>query len=87
MAEAALVQQAYTNVLKHFVRTGRAPHYTELAVTMGLAPDEARDLQREAAQAGVGCWFATLAALRHPLHAEIVGLLGDLRARLAPAQV
>jgi len=57
VAEAALVQQAYTNVLKHFVRTGRAPHYLELAETMGLAPDEARDLQHEAAQAGVGCWF------------------------------
>jgi len=57
VAEAALVQQAYTNVLKHFVRTGRAPHYLELAETMGLAPDEARDLQHQAAQTGVACWF------------------------------
>ena len=31
MAESALVQKAYTTVLKHFIKTGRAPHYAELA--------------------------------------------------------
>jgi hypothetical protein len=56
-AEETLVQRAYTSVLEHFVQTGRAPHYTELAHTLGVEPDEARDLQREAAKAGVGCWF------------------------------
>jgi hypothetical protein len=29
----------------------------ELAHILGVTPDEARDLQREAAQGGVGCWF------------------------------
>ncbi len=57
MADAALVQQAYTTILQHMIQTGRAPHYTELAATLGLTPDEARDLQREAADAGVGCWL------------------------------
>jgi hypothetical protein len=57
MVEAALVQRAYTTILEHFVKTGRAPHFTELAEMMGLGVDEARDVQREAAQAGVGCWL------------------------------
>ena len=57
MADAALVQLAYTTILQHIIRTGRAPHYTALAATLGLAPDEARDLQKEAAEAGVGCWL------------------------------
>jgi hypothetical protein len=57
MAEAPLVQRAYTTILEHFVQTGRAPHYTELAETLGTTPDEAKDLQREAAQAGIACWF------------------------------
>jgi hypothetical protein len=57
MAEATLVQRAYTAVLEHFIGTGRAPHYTELAATLGLQPDEARRVQREAAEASVACWF------------------------------
>jgi hypothetical protein len=44
-------------VLKHFMQTGRAPHYTELAEALGVTPDEANRLQREAAQASVGCWL------------------------------
>ncbi len=57
MAESTLVQKAYTAIVKHFIRTGRAPHYTELAETLGLQPDEARDVQRETAQAAVACWL------------------------------
>jgi hypothetical protein len=56
-AEETLVQRAYTSILEHFVQTGRAPHYTELGQILGLSPDEALHLQREAAKAGVGCWF------------------------------
>jgi len=55
--EETLVQRAYTSILEHLVKTGRAPHYTELAQTLGVTPDEARHLQREAAKGGVGCWF------------------------------
>ncbi len=57
MAEPTLVQKTYTAVVKHLIRTGRAPHYTELAEILGLQPDEARDLQREAAEAAVACWL------------------------------
>ena len=57
MPEASLVQQGYTTIMKHLMTTGRAPHYTELADAMGLGMDEARDVQREAAQAGSACWL------------------------------
>jgi hypothetical protein len=57
-AKEKTVQQAYTAIVKHLVATGRAPHFTELAETLGAQPDQARDLQREAAEAGVGCWLA-----------------------------
>jgi hypothetical protein len=57
MADATMVQQAYTTILKHVIKTGRAPHYTEVAATLGLTPDEGRELQKEAAEAGVGCWL------------------------------
>ena len=60
MTEAKLVQSAYTTILEHFVEAGRAPHYTELAEIMGLRPDEARELQREAAEAAPAatCWLS-----------------------------
>jgi hypothetical protein len=57
MAESTLVQKAYTAVVKHLIRTGRAPHYTELAETLGLKPDDARDVQRKAAEAAIACWL------------------------------
>ncbi len=57
MAEATLIQQAYTSILEHFIQTGRAPHYTELAHTLGVGPEEAKDLQRKAAEVSGVSWF------------------------------
>ena len=56
-AEEKMVQRAYTSIHEHFIQTGRAPHYTELGHILGVGPEEARDLQRKAAEAGVGCWL------------------------------
>jgi hypothetical protein len=55
---ADLRQQAYTRIQEHFIETGRAPHYTELAAILSITPDEAITVQREAAKAGVGCWIS-----------------------------
>jgi hypothetical protein len=52
-----LVQRAYTAVVEHFVKSGRAPHHTELAGILSVPPDEAKLLQRKAAESSVGCWF------------------------------
>ncbi len=57
MEEATMVQRTYTAVVEHFVRTGRAPHYTELARILGLTPEQARQLQHRAAESAVACWF------------------------------
>ncbi len=57
MEKIPLVQHAYTAVLEHFVKTGRAPHFTELAKTLQLKPEEAREVQHEAADAAIASWF------------------------------
>ena len=57
MDEDALVQRAYTAVLDHFIKTGRAPHYTELAAVLNLGMEEARQLQHKTAGSAVACWF------------------------------
>jgi hypothetical protein len=57
MARSVLLQKAYTAIVEHFIETGRAPHYTELAGTLGVQPGEAREVQRQAAEASVACWL------------------------------
>ena len=57
MEETTLVQRAYTAVVDHFIKTGRAPHYTKLAATLGLSPEEARQVQHKAAESSLACWF------------------------------
>jgi hypothetical protein len=52
-----LVQRAYTAVVEQFVKTGRAPQYTELVTTLGVPPEEARQVQRKAAGSSIACWF------------------------------
>lgn len=54
------MQQAYTAVLSHFVETKRAPHYVELAETLGISIEEARVLQRDTAAAApaAACWMS-----------------------------
>jgi hypothetical protein len=58
MAEISLAQQAYTHIQQHFIASGRAPHFAELAAALGINVEEARRVQREAAEAGVGCWIS-----------------------------
>ncbi len=58
MRETTLIQKAYTAVTMHFIETGRAPHYTELAETLGLTPEQARQAQHKAAESSIACWFA-----------------------------
>jgi hypothetical protein len=47
MASQEDMQRVHKTVLRHFVDTGRAPHYTDLADAFGLSPAEARQLLRE----------------------------------------
>ncbi len=57
MGVTAEVKRAYLDTMFHFVDTGRAPHYTELSRSTGVSPDEALEIQKAAADAGVGSWF------------------------------
>ena len=57
MEDSVLMQRTYTAVLEYFMKTGRAPHYTELAGILGVPVEEARQLQRKTAESSVACWF------------------------------
>ena len=58
MTDPALAQRAFTEILKHFIKSGRAPHFTELAETLGVRPEQALAAQREAAAVAPACWFS-----------------------------
>ncbi len=57
MAEPAILDQAYQLVLQRFIDTGRAPHYTEMAVELGMPPEAGRRLLHDLMESGiVGSW-------------------------------
>jgi hypothetical protein len=60
MIDDNLTQRAFTKILEHFVQTGRAPHYGELADALGIGLEEAREAQGAAVQAApiASCWLA-----------------------------
>jgi hypothetical protein len=58
MAESEQVQRAYTAIIRNSVATGTAPHYTSLAKMLGIPPDDALELQAEAAKSAAGCWIS-----------------------------
>lgn len=47
MASREQRQKVHNAILRYFVKTGRAPHYTELAKEIGVAPGAARKLIHE----------------------------------------
>ena len=60
MVDQELTQRAFTTILEHFVRTGRAPHYAELADALEISAGEGREVQRAAVEAApiASCWLA-----------------------------
>jgi hypothetical protein len=58
MAEPELLARMYHAIIGRLVRDGRAPHYTELASTLDLSPDEARDALHDLGGVGIpGFWL------------------------------
>jgi hypothetical protein len=59
VVDQELSQRAFTTILRHFVATGRAPHYAELAEALEIDPEEAREVQRATVDAAplAGCWL------------------------------
>jgi len=60
LTDQNLTQRAFTTILEHFVVTGRAPHYIELAERLKMGVQEAREVQLAAVEASpiAGCWLA-----------------------------
>jgi hypothetical protein len=56
MADLELLDRAFANIIDRFVRTGQAPHFTELATDLGLPIEQGRELVHELFARNVPGW-------------------------------
>jgi len=47
MSETSQLDQTFHIIMKRFVETGQAPHYTEIAAESGVSPEERRKAVHE----------------------------------------
>ena len=57
MADTETLDRAFYSIMQRIVKTGQAPHYTELAVALGLAPEDGRQVLHDLMETGIPCWF------------------------------
>ena len=57
MADQAMLDRAFYNIMQRIVGTGQAPHYTEMATELGLPTEVGRQLLRDLMDTGIPCWL------------------------------
>ena len=57
MAELVLLDKAFSNIMMRLVETGQAPHYTELALDLGLSVEEGRQTLHNLIATGIPAWL------------------------------
>ena len=57
MGEPTRLDKTFQIIMKQMVETGQAPHYTELAQTLGLSMEEGRKALHELFESGIPGWL------------------------------
>ena len=57
MSETSLLDKTFQVIMKHFVETGQAPFYTELATELGLTVEEGRRALHDLFNARIPGWL------------------------------
>ena len=57
MTDLAMLDRAHHGIMRRFVETGIAPHYTELAASLGLPVEEGRQVLRDLIATGIPAWL------------------------------
>ena len=57
MSHPTILDQAFHVIMKQVTATGRAPFYTELAMELGVSPEEGCKIQRDLFSAGIAGWL------------------------------
>ena len=57
MNEQTQLDKTFHTIMKCMVETGQAPHYTEIATTLGVSPEEGRKALHDLFEAGIPGWL------------------------------
>ena len=57
MSDAKQLDKIFSIIMNRFIRTGQAPHYTELAAELGVSMEEGRKAMHELFFPGFPGWF------------------------------
>ncbi len=57
MSEPTLLDKTFNFIMKHFVETGQAPFYTEIAAKLGISVEEGKKALHRLINARVPGWF------------------------------
>ncbi len=57
MADTAVLDRAFSNIMQRFIDTGQAPHHTELARDLGLSMEDGRQVFHDLMNAGIPAWL------------------------------
>jgi len=57
MAAPSLLDRTFSIIMRRMVETGQAPHYTEMAVELGVSMEEGRKALHDLIHSGVPGWL------------------------------
>ena len=57
MGEPIRLDKTFQIIMKQMIETGQAPHYTELAQTLGLSMEEGRKALHDLFESGIPGWL------------------------------
>ena len=57
MSEPSVLDNTFSIIMKRMVETGQAPHYTEIALELGVSAQEGRSALHDLMNAGVPGWL------------------------------
>ncbi|MGB5750998.1 MAG: hypothetical protein WBM69_28770 [Desulfobacterales bacterium] len=57
MSEPNRMDRTFDIIIKRMVKTGQAPHYTEIAAELGIPVEEGRQALHELFRAGIPGWL------------------------------
>lgn len=57
MSDPTTMDKIFHIIMKRMVQSGQAPHYTEIAIDLGLSMEEGRKALHDLFESGVGGWL------------------------------
>jgi len=57
MSEPSVLDKTFHIIMQRMVKTGQAPHYTEIAAELGVSPEDGRKTLHKLFSSGVAGWL------------------------------